>query len=129
MPPQAELWAREAVEKDRAWKHVHTLVSILGAQGKWEQALEEAGPLLSAPATDTEAGPPATQFIIDAAAAGHSRQALQALMASVGAAALEPLSVGLRVFLGEKPLVAQEILEIGQDVAQRIRERQAARSK
>ena len=127
--PQAELWAREAVEKDRDWKHVRTLVSILGAQGKWEQALEEAGPLLSAPATDTEAGPPATQFIIDAAAAGHAQQALQALTASAGAAALEPLSVGLRVFLGEKPLVAHEIFEIGQDVAQRIRERQAAPSK
>jgi DNA-binding transcriptional regulator GbsR (MarR family)/DNA polymerase III delta prime subunit len=39
---------------------------------------------------------------------------------------LEPLMVGLRIFLGEeRPLVAQEIFEIGKDVADRIRTRQA----
>jgi DNA-binding transcriptional ArsR family regulator len=39
---------------------------------------------------------------------------------------LEPLIVGLRIFLGEnRPLVAQEIFEIGKDVADRIRTKQA----
>jgi predicted transcriptional regulator len=39
---------------------------------------------------------------------------------------LEPLIVGLRIFFGEKrPLVAQELFEVGQDVADRIRAKQA----
>jgi predicted nucleic-acid-binding protein len=39
---------------------------------------------------------------------------------------LEPLIVGLKIFLGEeRPLVAQEIFEIGKDVADRIRIKQA----
>jgi DNA-binding transcriptional ArsR family regulator len=38
---------------------------------------------------------------------------------------LEPLIVGLRIFFGEKhPLVAQEVFEVGQDVADRIRAKQ-----
>jgi DNA polymerase III delta prime subunit len=39
---------------------------------------------------------------------------------------LEPLIVGLRIFLGEeRPLVAQEVFEIGKDIADRIRIKQA----
>ena len=33
---------------------------------------------------------------------------------------LEPLVVGLQIFLGEEPVIAQEILEVGRDVAKRI---------
>jgi hypothetical protein len=56
-----------------------------------------------------------------AAAAGYAPQALEMLMASPAAEALEPLAVGLRIYLGESPLVAQEILEVGNDIAQHIR--------
>jgi hypothetical protein len=39
---------------------------------------------------------------------------------------LEPLIVGLKIFLGEeRPLVAQEIFEVGKDIADRIRSKQA----
>jgi hypothetical protein len=37
--------------------------------------------------------------------------------------ALEPIIVGLKIFIGEEFLAAQEISEIGQDVASRIKER------
>jgi hypothetical protein len=37
--------------------------------------------------------------------------------------ALEPIIVGLKIFIGEKFLEAQEISEIGQDVASRTKER------
>jgi hypothetical protein len=40
---------------------------------------------------------------------------------------MEPLAVGLRIFSGESVLVAKEILEIGQDVAERIRAIAASR--
>jgi hypothetical protein len=39
---------------------------------------------------------------------------------------LEPLVVGLKIFLGEEhPLVPQEIFEVGKDIADRIRSKQA----
>jgi hypothetical protein len=42
----------------------------------------------------------------------------------------EPLIVGLKIFLGEKrPLVAQEIFEMGKDIADRIRTKQAELAK
>jgi hypothetical protein len=59
--------------------------------------------------------------VVQAAAAGSAREALNALSISQGAQALEPLLIGLQIFLGEKPKVAKEINEIGQDVADRIR--------
>ena len=65
--------------------------------------------------------------LINAAAAGHAKKALRTVTNSAGASALEPLIVGLRVFLGEKPRVAKEILKVGQDVADRIRKRQLHR--
>jgi predicted transcriptional regulator len=39
---------------------------------------------------------------------------------------LEPIIIGIRIFLGEeRPIVAQEIFEIGKDIADRIRTKQA----
>ncbi len=41
---------------------------------------------------------------------------------------IEPLIVGLRIFLGEeRPLVPQEVFEVGKDIADRIRSKQAER--
>jgi hypothetical protein len=64
----------------------------------------------------------ATDFLIQAAAAGYAREAVELLSMSKGADVLEPLVVGLRIYLGETPQVAKEIVEIGQDVAERIRD-------
>ncbi len=59
-------------------------------------------------------------------ASDRAREALEMLSECPAVAAPEPLTVGLRIYLGESPLVAQEILEVGKDVAQRIREMRAA---
>jgi tetratricopeptide (TPR) repeat protein len=121
----AEVWAREAVDKKADdWNTLHTLITILGARGKWKEALELAPPLLAAAATEEEAVRDATDFLISAAAAGYAKEALKLVTESKAADALEPLAVGLRIFLNERPYVAQEIFEVGQDVAQRIRELQ-----
>jgi predicted transcriptional regulator len=46
--------------------------------------------------------------------------------ADSGLEPLEPLIVGLKIFMGEeRPLVSQEIFEIGKDIADRIRAKQA----
>jgi len=120
---QAEAWAREAYLKCPSWQVAATLLLILAAQSKWEEALEASRPVLDAAATEERAQRSATALLIEAAAAGHGRAALEKLLASGGAAALEPLAVGLRIYAGETPRVAKEILEIGQDVAERIGKR------
>lgn len=97
---------------------------VLAEQGKWAQAWETIRPLLDATSDSKAAQERATEFVteflIQAAAEGQARDALETLTTSKGAAALEPLIVGLRVYLGESPQVAKEILEIGHDIAERI---------
>ena len=72
--------------------------------------------------SENEASPQIVDFLIEIAATGRAVKILEIVRASASATELEPLIVGLQIYLGEQPLVAQEILEIGQDVAQRIRE-------
>jgi len=98
-----------------------------GALGKSEEALRETRLILEAVATDASAAGGAIPALTEVAAAGYAREVLEQLVESPAAAALELLVVGLRIYLGESPLVAQEILEVGKDVAERIRRLRAAR--
>jgi hypothetical protein len=121
--PMAEDWARNAVALSEGyWPYVHTLSSILGRQNKWEEALILAPKFLDATATNENAIKPSTDFIIMAASAGLAKEALIAVEASKGFKALEPLAVGLRIFLDDSEFIAQEIFQVGQDIAKRIGE-------
>ena len=113
---------REAEKMDPRGRVTKALVQVLGAQGRWASAWELIRPVLDAAATTEAAQETATDLLIQAAAAGHAREAINLLQTSKAAAALEPLLVGLRIYLGETPQIAKEISEIGQDVAARIRE-------
>lgn len=124
--PEAERWARNAFTKDPNWKNAATLAYVLGAEQKWAEALEQCPPVLDASATDEEARAKSIDLLTGAAAGGYAPAALEKLTASSGAQALEPLAVGLRIYMGETPAVAKEILEVAQDVAQRMRERRQA---
>lgn len=125
--PEAEKWARDAVTKSSMDTYmVHTLISILGAQGKWKETLELLSPLVNAAANESMVVGPATDVVISIAAAGFAKQALETIVNSAGARALEPLSAGLRLYIGEQEYVAKEIFEVGKDVAERIRERRAS---
>jgi len=124
--PEAEGWARKAFTKDPQWRNAATLAYVLGAEQNWKEALALCPPALDASAGDEEARAKSIDLLTGAAAAGHAPAALDKLTASSGAQALEPLAVGLRIYMGETPTVAKEILEVAQDVAQRIRERQKA---
>ena len=120
--PQAEAWAREGTAASSGPGSVlETLPLVLAAQNKWREAVQAAQPLMDAAADYKEAQESITDFLIQAAAAGYAREGLDLLQNSKGAAAVEPLLVGLRIYLGETPQVAKEILEIGKDVAERIR--------
>ena len=122
---QAETSLRKAVgASDVHWVDFYALVTVLGLQKKWKEALKESVPLLAAASAQQEAVGKTSDFLIEAAVAGYAKEALRTVTNSAAASALEPLIVGLRLFLGEKPRVAKEILEVAQDVADRIRERQ-----
>lgn len=123
---QAEEWARAAVASEPTVKpeYAHTLITILGAQGKWQEALKQMPSLLDATATEEKAIADATDATISLAAAGFAKECLELVINSAGAAALEPLSAGLRLFVGEPEYIAKEIYEVGKDVADQIRKRQ-----
>ena len=111
------------------WVHAALRALTLYEVGEWQEGLAETARVCAAAATEQSAREGAMVLLVLAAAAGYARQALEVLTASPAADALEPLVVGLRIYLGESPLVAQEILEVGKDVAERIRQMQAARQK
>jgi tetratricopeptide (TPR) repeat protein len=119
----AEILAHEAFEKEpNFWVIQDTYLNILGANGEWQDALKLAPTFIAAASTDRSAIARVTNFIIAAASAGYAQTALQLIQESPAADKLEALSVGLQVFLNQKPIVAKEIYEIGSDVAQQIRE-------
>jgi tetratricopeptide (TPR) repeat protein len=124
---EAEKLARKAVEgkKTNNWMAVHTLSVILGRQGRWREALEIAPSFFDAAAESDMAIRGCIEFAVPAASAGCASDVLRILSESKGKTALEPLEVGLRKFLKESPLTAQEISEVANDVAERIRQKQA----
>ena len=122
---RAEEWSRQAfaLEGDSA-DHQHTLACILAAQGKTPEALELASRYLKSVELVENRPQDATELSIELAAAGSGREALEILQRSPSAKFLEPLVVGLRLFLGDDVKAATEILEVGKDVAERIQNRQ-----
>ncbi len=123
---QAEEWARAAVDIEPIVRPeiAHTLITILGAQSKWQEALKQLPSLLDTTVTEENAIADATDVTISLAAAGFAKECLELVINSAGAAALEPLSAGLRLFIGEPEYTAKEIYEVGKDVADQIRKRQ-----
>ena len=65
----------------------------------------------------------AIDLFLGLAATGHAREAFRVLQDSPSVDLLEPLVVGLRLYLGEDVKAAAEILEVARDVVQRIDER------
>jgi tetratricopeptide (TPR) repeat protein len=120
--PLAEAWSREATQNDTDWSFAETLALVLAAQNKWREAVSTSAPLVGEAGRNREARRRATNFLIGAAAAGYASEALQVLIKSKGARALEPLEIGLRLHMKDTPQVAKEILEVGKDVAERILE-------
>jgi tetratricopeptide (TPR) repeat protein len=106
------------------WRANGVLAMLFESQQKWTELLNVLPTLLTALEKEEAASEPIIDLLLQIAATGHAAKVLQIVSASVVASDLEPLIVGLQIFLGEQPLVAQEILEVGQDVAQRIREQQ-----
>jgi len=127
--PQAETWARRATEQEPDNANYHqTLASILGAQNKWEGALDHTSVYLENPEIVGETLDDAIEFFVAAAATGHPQEALQCIQGSPSTEVLEPMVVALRMDQGEDVTIAAEIEEVASDVLERIEERREERS-
>jgi tetratricopeptide (TPR) repeat protein len=127
---EAEQAYRKAIEIDPeyalSWNNLTKLLS--DHMDKWEEVLEGMpGILEAAVAVSEQAIQQATDFLISAAAAGYAEKVLKLITESAVTEHWEPLKVGLQIFLNKKHRTAQEILEIGKDVAQRIQRRAESR--
>jgi len=121
--PEAEKWAHEAVElKPEDGYYRHTLASILCRLGKVQEALEQGRKYLEDTALVEKTVNEGIDLFVGLAARGVAKEALKILEESASCEVLEPLIVGLRMYLGEDVQVATEIMEIGKDVVKRIEE-------
>jgi tetratricopeptide (TPR) repeat protein len=124
---ESEISIKQAFEKaPNDWTVLYCLVLILKKQEKWTEIFTYLSYLLKELESKKELITDIIEFLIEIAAAGYATDVLKIVGESKVVLELEPLVIGLQIFLSEQPLVAQEILEIGQDVAQRIREKQQA---
>ncbi len=119
-------WANKsiALSASNNGSYQHTRASIQCALGKMDDALKSAGEYLMDLKTIRENIDDTTELFIELSARSKAQRALQLLIESPSAQELEPLAVGMRLFLGESVKVAAEVIEIGNDVAKRIRQRQ-----
>lgn len=121
---KAETWAEEglAMEPDKA-SYQHTLASILCALGKKTKAIEFARKYLEDVEGVKKTIDDAVSLFGEFAAMGFGKEAIEVLEKSESAKVLEPLVVGLRLYLGEDVKAAVEIMEVAKDVVKRIEER------
>jgi tetratricopeptide (TPR) repeat protein len=122
---EAESAFRKAIVlKPNCAPYEYILAFILCASGKESEALEHAGKYLEDVKTVEKTVNCGIELFVKLAARGFARESIKILQDSPSAKVLEPLVVGLRLFIGEDVQVATEIVEIGKDVAERIRKRQ-----
>ena len=121
--PQAETWARQAVANTPTNPNIHhTLACILCSLGKGEEALESARKYIQDAAAVEKTIDDAIELFVGLAASGFAKEALGILANSSAERYLEPLVVGLKLFMGEDVQTAIEILEVAKDVVRKIEE-------
>lgn len=121
---EAEKAYRKAIEFDPlcpAWK---ALIFLLQEKlGRQEEVLEILRKYLEDADLVNKTVDDAIEVFVALAADGYGQEALEILQDSPGGKILEPLVVGLRLFVGEDVKAAAEIMEVGKDVVKRIQER------
>ncbi|MFZ3136665.1 MAG: tetratricopeptide repeat protein, partial [Thermodesulfovibrionales bacterium] len=122
---EAEKWARKAqtIEPDDA-NIQHTLACILCVLNKGSEALVNAQKYLSDTALVAEHADDTIELFIGLAAVGYAREAKEMLQKSLAEKSIEPLIVGLSLYIGENVKAAAEVMEVANDVVKRIKERQ-----
>ncbi|HEX6750823.1 MAG TPA: tetratricopeptide repeat protein [Longimicrobium sp.] len=121
---EAETWARHAVEElDTNGSFCHTYASILGRQGKWGDALQQATVFLRDERFLSDSLDESIDFLIDAVAVGHQAEVLEIIQSTGQAETFEPLVVAIHYLIGDHVDVATEVAEIARDVVKRIENR------
>jgi tetratricopeptide (TPR) repeat protein len=123
-PEKAENLLRDSIQKGNKSPQIAcALIVVLMQQDKWQVVLQELPPLLATVTPEGDLIGSLTDIFIDVAGAGYGKEAVEILKAGEVQETLKSLIVGIQIYLGEQPIAAQEVLEIGKDVAQRIRDR------
>ena len=126
--PRAEVMARQAIaiSPDNLYL-CHTLACILAAMGKGREALESATTYVKKAEIVEETIEEAIELFVELAAAGYAKEALDILVNSPAEKYLEPLVVGLRLYVGEDVKTSIEISEVAKDLVKRIEEQRKKR--
>ena len=126
----AEIWAKKALElaPDKAAFH-HTLACILAVSNKGDEALLHAKEYLKDTALIEKGVDDAIELFVELAVAGFAKEALELLVKSTCATLLEPLTAGLKLFIGQEVKAAAEIMEVAGDIVKKIKEGEEKRGK
>jgi len=108
------------IDPDSSWAAVKLSTLILRSPERSKEALEYLRIYLKDKTVVEQSMKDAIKLIMELAARGHGHDVLETLQASPSSELMEPILVGLRLDLGEEPLVAKEIMEVGKDVRKRI---------
>jgi len=116
---------RKAMEFDSiAPTAMNKFVNLVLDQGKTaEEALEILKGYLAKPQRVEQSVDITTESVVELAASGYGREVLDIVWESPSSKILEPLVVGLQLFVGEDVKAAAEIMEVARDVVKRIEER------
>ncbi len=118
---EIEIWLKGAFEKNSDdWPYQVLLALYLGSIKKWKEADITVKVLFNDEKQITEIVGEVTEFIIRAASGGYAKEAIRLINGTPAYQILEPLVVGLKIYLKEDTKVAQEIYEVGLDVAKKI---------
>ncbi len=121
---KAENWSRQAISLSSGKAAAHnTLACILSALGKGSEALESARTYIQEADLVESSIEDAIELFVELAASGHAKDALGILVNSPAQKHLEPLVVGLKLYIKEDVKTATEIREVAKDVVKRIEER------
>jgi hypothetical protein len=125
---RAEVWSRTAVDRGGSDvpAYAHTYASILGKQGKWEEALTQTPLFLTSEWAGDEGFDDSLDFLIEAVAAGHEVNVVRRIKDADLEEAFEPLITAVRYLSGAELDVAREISEIARDVVRRIQQKRGA---
>jgi len=115
--------ALNASEHRDATPHVWlTLAAIQCRQGELENSIVSMKRYLLDHSVVAETLDDAISLAIELTAKGKGAEARDAIVESESAMALEPLAVGISLFLGEKIRAPVEIVEVAKDIEARIKE-------
>jgi len=127
--------AKEALSKAMEFDSIapramNEFVNLVLDQDKTaEEAFEILKGYLAKPQQVEQSVDITTESIVELAASGYGREVLEILRESASAKILEPLVVGLQLFVDEDVKAAAEIMEVARDVVKRIEERQGEKEK